>query len=264
MSRGGGLEPPPPALQNTRMARVPIPAPRPVGPEGGRIRRMFADVAPRYDFLNRTLSAGVDRLWRRRLVRRALAGLSGSPRKMRVLDLCCGTGDVAQAFARAGCRVAGADFCRPMLERARARCRGPVFVLGDAQGLPFEDASFDVVSCAFGIRNVEDPLRALAEARRVLRPGGRIHVLEFGLPRTPILGSLYRFYFQRILPRLGALFSPGGRLNGAYDYLPASVEAFPRGDAFNQLLARAGFVGACCEPLSFGIALLYTAERPEG
>jgi demethylmenaquinone methyltransferase/2-methoxy-6-polyprenyl-1,4-benzoquinol methylase len=230
--------------------------------EPAAVRRMFADVAPRYDFLNRTLSAGVDRLWRRRTVRRALALAGGKPR---VLDVCTGTADLALAFAERGCEVVGADFCREMLvlgERKRRRAAaGKLRLLAaDALRLPFADASFDVATVAFGIRNVADPELGLREMARVVRPGGSVVVLEFARPRTPVLGPLYLWYFRRVLPRLGAWLSPKSRDSAAYSYLPASVLQFPEREAFLGVMQSAGLAAPSCEPLSLGIAALYSAS----
>jgi demethylmenaquinone methyltransferase/2-methoxy-6-polyprenyl-1,4-benzoquinol methylase len=187
--------------------------------------------------------------------------------RLPVLDLCTGTGDLALTYWRAGrgrVRVIGADFCRPMLERARAkaarrRAEGVSFVEADALALPFEDESFEIVSCAFGLRNTSDPDRALREMHRVLSPGGRVAVLEFSLPRRQPLRGLYRFYFGTLLPRLGNWLAKNRER--AYSYLPASVEEFPEGEALLERLRAAGFTDAACYPFTFGIASLYVATR---
>lgn len=225
---------------------------------------MFAGVAPRYDRANRLLSLGVDCWWRRRTV--AFAGVRPGER---ALDVCAGTGDLTIALQRAGARAIGADFCTPMLARATTKAAGlsaptdrdrraPLFLAGDALRLPFADASFDLATVAFGIRNVADPVAGLREMARVVRPGGRVVVLEFCRPRLPLLGAAYLFYFRRILPRLGQWIS--GADNGAYDYLPASVLAFPERGAFLDLMTAAGLVRPRQRILTGGIAALYRGE----
>lgn len=232
------------------------------------VRQMFAGVAPRYDLLNRTLSGGVDVLWRRQTVRSALEG--GRACDLRVLDLCTGTADLALAFAARGCDVVGADFCPEMLlvgERKRRRVSaGPrVRLVGaDALRLPFVDDSFDVATVAFGIRNVADPVRGLAEMVRVVRRGGRVLVLEFSRPRAPVLGSLYLWYFRRVLPRLGAMLSPKSRKSRAYEYLPESVMKFPEREGFLDLMRDAGLVDVSFRSLSLGIAALYVGVVSQG
>ena len=237
-----------------------------IGPDGRAVRDMFADCAPRYDRLNRTLSAGIDVLWRRRTLRRALEGQT--VRGLRVLDVCSGTGDLALAFAARGCSVMGVDFCKEMLfcgaQKRRAReLPGELgFVAADAQHLPFEDDSFDVATVAFGIRNVHDPLQGLRELERVLRPGGRVLVLEFSKPRTKLIGPAYLWYFRKVLPKLGKLLAPATRRHEAYDYLPESVMRFPEREEFCAVLEAAGLQGAQHTLLSFGIACLYEAQVP--
>ena len=223
-----------------------------------RIREMFAGVAPRYDLLNRLLSASLDRGWRRRAAG-AVGDVAGEP----VLDLCCGTGDQAIALARRGARVTAADFCVPMLAIARRKYGGldggaPRGLAGDALELPFPDASFAAAVVSFGLRNVADLDRALAEIRRVLRPGGRAAVLEFTVPTARITRALYLFYFRRLLPRIGSLLSPRG---SAYSYLPASVLEFPQRDAFVARMAAAGLGNGAWRDLTAGIVALYTGRR---
>ncbi|MGQ0733044.1 MAG: bifunctional demethylmenaquinone methyltransferase/2-methoxy-6-polyprenyl-1,4-benzoquinol methylase UbiE [Acidobacteriota bacterium] len=229
-----------------------------------RIAAMFDAIAPRYDLLNRLLSGGLDRYWRRRAIR-ALT-LTGAES---LLDVCTGTGDVALAAVR-GSRgakdVVGVDFAAEMLVRARDKAgavRGPArvrFVRADATALPLRAAVVDRVSVAFGIRNVADPMAACAEMRRVLRPGGRLVILEFGLPVWTGVRGLYLWYFRHVLPRIGRLVS---RHDAAYSYLPASVGAFPWGEEFAELLRTAGFGAVTTRPLSFGVVYLYVAEPGE-
>lgn len=234
----------------------------PLDKSGERIRRMFGQIADRYDLLNHVLSLGIDHSWRRRTVRMV------PPRSIHpVLDVCTGTGDLALAYWRAGggqVPVVGADFCRPMLQHARAkaarrRAHGVSFVEADALALPFADESFQIASCAFGLRNTSDPDRALREMHRVLCREGRLAVLEFSLPRREPLRALYRLYFSEVLPRLGQLLA--GNRERAYSYLPASVQEFPAGEALLQRLRAAGFNDAACYPFTFGIACLYVATR---
>jgi len=230
-------------------------------PDGPTIQAMFAGVAPRYDRANRLLSLGVDRWWRRRTV--AFAGVRTGER---ALDVCAGTGDLTLALQRAGARAIGADFCAPMLARATVKAArpagdpglSPLFLAGDAMRLPFADHTFDLATVAFGIRNVADPVAGLREMARVVRPGGRVVVLEFCRPRLPLLGGAYLFYFRRILPRLGKWIS--GAENGAYDYLPASVMAFPERAAFLGLMTAAGLTRPRQRILTGGIAALYRGE----
>lgn len=227
-------------------------------PDGQVIERMFAAIAPRYDRANRLLSLGIDRRWRRRTV--AAAGVRPGER---ALDVCAGTGDLALELARAGARVVATDFCVPMLARAVSKSRAlaacrPRHAVADALRLPFAAGGFDLCTVAFGIRNVADPVAALCELRRVTRPGGRVLVLEFCRPRTPVLSSVFLFYFRRLLPRLGRWIA--GVDNGAYRWLPDSVMDFPERAAFLELLARAGFAAPRQTILSGGIAAIYRGE----
>lgn len=227
-------------------------------PDGAVIQRMFAEVAVGYDRANRVLSCGIDSLWRRRAV--AIAQIRPGERGV---DVCSGTGDLAFAMQRAGADIVGSDFCHPMLVHAvakarRAKAAAPRFVAADAQALPFASARFDFATVAFGIRNVSDPVAAMAEMARVVRPGGRIVVLEFSRPRLPLLGAAYRFYFRRVLPRLGALVS--GARNGAYRYLHDSVMAFPEREQFLSLMTRAGLQTPTMRLLTGGIAAVYRGE----
>ena len=227
-----------------------------------RIAGMFDAIAPRYDLLNGVLSGGLDRYWRRR----AIGSLHFTGAET-LLDVCTGTGDVAIAAARASRgarRVLGVDFAGAMLTRALDKTRhrhleGRVRVVrGDAMSLPVPDDAVDGVTIAFGIRNVAVPEAACAELLRVLRPAGRLAILEFGLPVIPAVRPLYLWYFRNILPRIGRVVS---RHDAAYSYLPASVGAFPWGQAFADILRAQGFNNVRARPLTFGIVYLYTASK---
>jgi demethylmenaquinone methyltransferase/2-methoxy-6-polyprenyl-1,4-benzoquinol methylase len=203
-----------------------------------QVREMFASIARRYDAANEVLSLGVHRGWRRAAVR-----LSGVLPGDRVLDCATGTGDLALAFKRAvgpSGEVVGTDFCAEMLETAPAKARRAGlevrFEVADALALPYADRSFDVASIAFGIRNVDDPVRCLREMARVIRRGGRVVVLEFGQPHGPF-GALFRLYSRQVMPAIGGLLT-GNR--AAYEYLPRTAAAFPAGDRFLGLMDEAG------------------------
>ena len=220
-----------------------------------KVRGMFAAIARSYDLNNRLHSRWRDQAWRRFAVR-----ASGVRATDDVLDVACGTGDLTEAFARAGARrVIGADFTPQMLDIARAkrsRLPAPVrerldYQEGDAQRLPFPDAAFDIVSIAFGIRNVQDPPRALAEFRRVLRPGGRLVVLEFDRPRSAPVRWFNTFYGARVMPLTATLISRDR--SGAYRYLPRSVGTFMTSHEMLAALRRAGFVECSATPLTLGI-----------
>jgi demethylmenaquinone methyltransferase/2-methoxy-6-polyprenyl-1,4-benzoquinol methylase len=191
---------------------------------------MFDRIAPVYDAMNRLMTAGLDRRWRRD----AAAAVVGHGD--RVLDVCCGTGDLALAAAEAGGEVTGLDFSEPMLARARAKAPQIEWVEGDALALPFADGSFDAVTIGFGLRNLADEERGLAELRRVLRPGGKLAILEITRP-AGVLAPFYRFWFDGLIPLAGKVL-PGG---SAYTYLPASVRRFPSPEALAKLLDEAGF-----------------------
>jgi demethylmenaquinone methyltransferase/2-methoxy-6-polyprenyl-1,4-benzoquinol methylase len=225
-----------------------------------RIRTMFGAIAPVYDLLNHVLSLNIDRYWRWRTTK--LAPPNGPEP---ILDLCTGTGDLALAYDRAAqgkTPIVGADFCRPMLERAQRKIRGREdrirIVEADAQRLPFPADQFQIAAVAFGLRNVTDTDRGIAEMVRVTRPGGRVAILEFSKPKGWI-GSLYRFYFRQVLPRLGQLVSRSRE--GAYDYLPRSVLEFPDGEALAERLRQHGLVDVSWHPMTFGIATLYLGTK---
>lgn len=222
---------------------------------------MFGGIAGRYDLLNHLLSGNVDKGWRRLVARRLRPSLVEGAH---VLDVACGTGDLALALDASGAAsVVGLDFCRPMLEIARRKAVGGrrrvPFVEGDALRLPFADESFDVVTIAFGLRNLAGVEEGLRELLRVLKAGGRVAVLEFSSPVVPGFSALFRFYMTRVLPRVGGLLS-GSR--GAYEYLPDSVLKFPDQKRLAALMREAGFAEVEYRNLTGGIAALHTGTRP--
>ena len=220
---------------------------------------MFDAIAPRYDLLNHLLSAGIDRRWRAAAIRSLK--LTG---RETLLDVCAGTADVALAARPYAARVVGVDFSAAMLALGlqkvdAARESGRIaLVRGDAMRLPAADRSVDAVTVAFGIRNVQRPERACAEMARVLRPGGRVAILEFGVPRIPGIKPLYLWYFTHVLPRVGRAISGH---HAAYSYLPASVGTFAPPSEFMETLRRAGFSDLRADPLTLGIVYLYTGVR---
>jgi demethylmenaquinone methyltransferase / 2-methoxy-6-polyprenyl-1,4-benzoquinol methylase len=230
-----------------------------------RIAGMFDAIAPRYDLLNRVLSAGIDRRWRARAIRSL--ELTG---RETLLDVCTGTADVALEACRGAssggraARVVGVDFAGAMLSlglkkvRAAGEATRITLVRGDAMRLPVPDAAADAATVAFGIRNVQRPEVACAEMARALRRGGRLAILEFGVPRLPGLSALYLWYFKHLLPLVGRMVSGHG---GAYSYLPASVGTFPPPAEFMKILRQAGFTQVRAVPLTFGIVYLYTARK---
>lgn len=251
----------------------PLPGTRPVGSQNERdaglqVREMFGRIAPRYDFLNHFLSASFDQLWRKRVAKRFAAILQNPD--ARILDLCCGTGDLVFAFAKEARKsrrpstatLFGADFALPMLELAKRKNaeRGAAvsFLGADALALPFADSSFDLVSAAFGFRNLANYRSGLLEIRRVLRPGGALAILEFCEPEHGPLASLYRFYFTRILPKVGGAISGSGE---AYSYLPSSVEKFPPPEVLRGWIEQAGFKNVRYERWTCGAVALHKAER---
>lgn len=233
----------------------------PVDKSGAKVRGMFAEIAPRYDLVNRMLSGGIDVWWRHVTVRRAPPPVAGA-----ILDVCTGTGDLALAYAAKagpGVRIVASDFCRPMLDRGVEKSRQaglPVeWVEADAMDLPFSTASFDLVTVAFGLRNIADTARGLAEMARVCRPGGTLAILEFSLPRNRLIRRGYLWYFRRVLPLLGNAVARNR--SDAYSYLNKSVEEFPAGEALADVVRAAGFDRVEILPLTFGIATLYACHR---
>lgn len=226
-----------------------------------RVRAMFAGIAARYDLLNHLLSGNTDQRWRQLVAARLRPALGAGTR---TLDVACGTGDLALTLAQAGeTRVVGLDFCRPMLElaahKAQAQARPLPFIEGDALHLPFAAATFDVVTIAFGLRNLADVASGLRELWRVLKPGGQLAVLEFSRPVVPGFRALFQFYFAHVLPRIGGLVS-GSR--GAYEYLPDSVARFPDQARLAELMRAVGFAQVEYQNLTGGIAALHTGVRP--
>ena len=226
-----------------------------------RVREMFDSIAPRYDLLNHLLSFGVDRRWRRRMVGVVAAGTPAA-----ILDVAAGTGDVAVALARRlpAARITGIDLSGEMLAVGRGKvarrglCDRIELVQGDAEQLPFPDGTFDAVTIGFGIRNFGSIEAGLAEAFRVLRPGGRLCILEFSTPRGRCFGPLYRFYFHRILPLVGRLISKD---DSAYTYLPESVDHFPDNLLFLRLMGQAGFAACRSRRQMRGIAYIYEGRK---
>jgi demethylmenaquinone methyltransferase / 2-methoxy-6-polyprenyl-1,4-benzoquinol methylase len=226
-----------------------------------RIASMFDAIAPRYDLLNHVLSAGMDRGWRNRAI-----DALGLTDRARVLDVCTGTGDLALAAVnrRPGASVVGVDFAAEMLRLGLVKVRAASLgnriqlVRGDAARIPVGDATCDAATIGFGIRNVAEPERALAEIARILKPGGRLAILEFGQPRIPGIRTLYAWYFRYMLPLVGRLIS---KHQSAYSYLPASVGTFPPPAEFVKILAATGFSQVQAVPLTFGIVYLFTAQR---
>lgn len=227
-------------------------------PEPTEVRSMFSRIAGIYDLLNRVLSLGIDQRWRKLTVQRA-----GELKEALVVDACCGTGDLSVEFARHGAQVIGVDFTREMVSRAPKKLDGTdssaAFIHGDALSLPLPDDACDVASVAFGIRNVADPDAGLRELRRVLRPEGRVLVLEFTTPPGRVLGGLYRLYFTKVLPLIGRLLS---RDKEAYDYLPRTVLAWPQPAEFQRQMEEAGFMACGYQLLTGGIACLHWGEAP--
>jgi demethylmenaquinone methyltransferase / 2-methoxy-6-polyprenyl-1,4-benzoquinol methylase len=223
-----------------------------------RIAGMFDAIAPRYDLLNHLLSAGIDKRWRKRAI--ASLGLTG---RETLIDVCTGTADVALE-ATGAARVVGVDFAGAMLTlglrkvHAANQSRRIGLIRGDAMRLPAGDRSADAATVAFGIRNVQRPEVACTEMARVLRAGGRLAILEFGVPRIPGVSSMYLWYFRRVLPLIGRMISGH---TGAYSYLPASVGTFPPPAEFMTMLRQAGFTDVRAVPLTFGIVYLYTAVK---
>jgi demethylmenaquinone methyltransferase/2-methoxy-6-polyprenyl-1,4-benzoquinol methylase len=237
--------------------------PHAVGDKARRVRSMFTAIAPRYDLNNHLHSLGRDQVWRRLAVKAAVV----QPGDV-VLDVACGTGDLAMAFRRAGAgRVLGVDFTFGMLRVAQAKALSAsikgdalAYQAGDAMRLPVADASVDVVSIAFGIRNVDDPVAAVGEFCRVLRPGGRLVILEFGRPTNLVVRGFYNVYFKHVMPRTAAIIARDR--SGAYRYLPRSVTTFLDREAMVRVIGSTGFVDTAVRSLTLGVAAIYSARKP--
>ncbi|MCD0461674.1 bifunctional demethylmenaquinone methyltransferase/2-methoxy-6-polyprenyl-1,4-benzoquinol methylase UbiE [Roseiconus lacunae] len=236
----------------------------PLDKSNERVREMFRQIAPKYDLMNHLLSMNIDKYWRRCAVKR----LNLVP-NIPVLDTCTGTGDLAMAIARAapsGVEVIGSDFCGAMLEIARRkRETGDAtetidYVEADSQQLPFGSDLFQAVTVAFGLRNVADTDRGLAELTRVCKPGGKVIVLEFSRPRLPGLKQIYNGYFRYILPKVGQWFAKNDK--SAYSYLPDSVSRFPDGEALAERMRTAGLSDVQYKPLTFGVCTIYEGTKP--
>jgi demethylmenaquinone methyltransferase / 2-methoxy-6-polyprenyl-1,4-benzoquinol methylase len=251
---------------------------RPIGTRtereaSARVQQMFSRIAPRYDFLNHLLSFSLDRVWRRRTARKFRSILRRTD--ARVLDLCCGTGDLTFALDRVRLRelrdagshrtpLFGSDFAGPMLDRARRKAiahgRSATFTTADALHLPFADANFDLVTTAFGFRNLVNYEAGLREFARVLKPGGELAILEFSEPGVGALAAMFRIYFKQILPRIGAAISGSKE---AYSYLPGSVAKFPTSAELAALMKKVGFKEITIARWNFGSVLLHCASLPE-
>ena len=262
-------------------------SPHTVADKRGRVQRMFAAIAPSYDLNNRVHSLWIDQAWRRKTVKLAAVTPADT-----VVDVACGTGDLTLKFAQALCdatnrgqsakyrvvpprdRIMGIDFTYEMLPLARRKAANrsvkgvgrsftlggiTQFICGDATALPLPDGSADVVSIAFGIRNVADPAAAIREFFRILRPGGRLLILEFSLPTNAVLRGCYNFYFRKVLPRTATFIS--GDRTGAYKYLPESVNTFIGRPEMAQMMSNAGFAGVEQFPMTFGVSVCYRGVK---
>ena len=233
----------------------------PVDKSGSRIRQMFGEIAGRYDFMNHFLSGGTDIYWRWRTVR--MAKPEG---EAPILDVCTGTGDLAFAWrksAGADTPVVATDFTHGMLKLAEDKRdeRNIVFMEADTQPLPFEDNIFQLVSVAFGLRNISSTIGGLQEMARVCKPGGRVVVLEFSLPDNKLLSRSYQWYFRNVLPKLGQLLVRNRQ--AAYEYLPQSVSEFPSGNDLTGIMEEAGLERTSFSKLTAGIATVYIGYKPE-
>lgn len=255
-----------------------MPGTRPAGARtereaSARVREMFSRIAPRYDFLNHALSFSLDKVWRRRTARKFRRILRRTD--ARVLDLCCGTGDLTFALERVRVQeirdrgahrfpLIGSDFAQPMLDRARrkgdAHAHSTVFTTADAMSLPFADASFDLITSAFGFRNLVNYEGGLREIARVLKPGGEVGILEFSEPGAGPMAGLFRFYFRNVLPHVGKAISGNKE---AYAYLPGSVASFPAPTEITALLRRVGFTAVRTFSWNFRSVVLHTAKLPQ-
>lgn len=241
----------------------PLGSPHDINATSRSVRKMFEAVAPRYDFLNHFLSAGLDLSWRR-MTAKALREPLSRPDSV-ALDVCCGTGDLAFALRRMSAgKVLAADFCQPMLRQAKAKMRHvlrPVSLLGaDTLSLPLDDGSVDVVTSAFGFRNLANYELGLREMRRVLKSGGTLAILEFSHVQWPLFGPLFRVYFARVLPRIGTWISG---VAGPYQYLHNSASRFPDQETFAEMMRHSGFLNVHYRNLMGGVAALHLGEKSE-
>ncbi len=250
-----------PTVTENKLSSQPVPNPEfNAAGKTSAVRAMFADIAPSYDRLNHLLSINIDKIWRRFTVKKLMDVLQ-RPNAI-ALDLCCGTADLTLELEKHA-RVIGCDFCHPMLvignEKIADRQAGKATLAeGDALHLPFGDQSFDAVTNAFGLRNLENVQTGLNEIHRVLKPGGRAAILEFSRPVVPVFRQAFEFYFHNILPRIGALLSGS---SVAYTYLPKSVSNFPDQKRLAEMMRSSGFVNVRYHNLSAGIAALHLGER---
>lgn len=232
----------------------------PVTGKALRVRRMFAEIAPRYDLLNHALSLNIDKRWRRFVIGKVAEGLR-QPQAL-ALDLCCGTGDLALELGRL-VETCGVDFCHPMLKislgKVGASSQAISIIEGDALSAPFADAAFDVVTMAFGLRNLESVDGGLREIWRLLKPGGRAAVLEFSRPVLPVFRHLFQFYFMKILPRIGNAISGS---SFAYQYLPESVQQFPDQTSLAAMMRTVGFSCVTYYNLFGGVAAVHVGDKP--
>lgn len=259
---------------STAPVRTETSPPGEVDKSNRRVQKMFGEIAPRYDLLNHLLSMNVDRYWRWRTVQLVSPQTTGPLAEAPILDLCTGTGDLALAYYRAAkgkIGVVGADFCPEMLELAKPKGNRVTAAINrpdaarlewheaDTQHLPFPTDTYQIVSVAFGLRNVADTDRGLAEMVRVCRPGGRVAVLEFTTPRRQPLKGLYGTYFRHVLPRIGQLLMRNN--SAAYEYLPQSVGEFLQYEALAERMKLAGLRNVVFHPMTFGLATLYVGEK---
>ena len=231
----------------------------PQSTKAARVRQMFAEIAPRYDFLNHALSLNIDKRWRRFVLAQVAERLR-SPQAL-ALDLCCGTGDLALELGRLA-ETCGVDFCHPMLRislpKVAASPRAVSIIEGDALRVPFADGSFDVITIGFGLRNLESVEAGLREIHRLLKPGGRAAVLEFSRPVLPVFRQLFQFYFLKILPRIGNAVSGS---SFAYQYLPESVRGFPDQQRLAAMMRAVGFSGVTYYNLFGGVAAVHVGDK---
>jgi len=231
--------------------------PKPYSADGSKkdqVRTMFDQISAKYDFLNRMLSMGIDIRWRNRLVKSL-----GNVTQKTILDIATGTGDLAIAIEKQQPKkIYGLDLSPQMLEVAKSKNKTIEFVVGDSEQLQFEDHSIDIVTVSFGVRNFENLNKGLSEIYRVLKPGGQLAILEFGLPRNRFMKQTYLFYFTKILPKIGRIFSKDNR---AYTYLPESVRSFPYGNHFLEELNKVGFKKSSFKGLTGGICYFYLSNK---